>query len=425
MAAEITEAPAQLKFHSARARLIDEAHARPSTPLRPPLTLTRVATLSGSGAEAGDRVHMARLCEVYGAPVPDEAARWHAVDNGGWQLRWERHTEFSTWTFSCPADREPFARNAMTLAPADWISALPGDVLVATMVDLRAQSDEPPERVIPGAVGSFVRDAAASVHSEFRPDRDGFTRFLALANSDDAVVLGRIVLALLEIETYRLMALLAFPMAVESGAEISHLEAEAGELALSLGADSDVPSDHDLLEQLAQLAAHAESLRARISFRFGAARAYHKLVGDRIEGLSEQPIQGAQTLAEFMHRRLAPAMRTCDSTAERLNDVVERIARTEQLLNTRVEVAAEATSLALLASMDARAEAQLKLQRTVEGLSVAAISYYAMGLILFMLEAARVRFPGIEPKVAAGLMTVPVVLTVWLILRRLRSKLAA
>jgi uncharacterized membrane-anchored protein len=425
MFSDQTAANAVLPFHPLRDRLIAEVHARPATPLSPPMTITRLATLSGPEGAQADRAHMTSLCDKLGVSPPGALVSWHAIDLGSWQLRWERHTEFSTWTFSCAAPQGIAEnRNAIDMAPREWVSAMPGEALVATVVELHAQSERPKPVLAPGSVGSLVREGAVEIHSDFRPDSAGFTRFLALARIDDATILGRVVLALLEIETYRLMALFAFPLAGEAAAEIARLELEAAALADELVTDAPSENDRDLLERLAQIAAEAEGLRARTDFRFGAARAYHKLVEDRIEGLGECQVEGFQTLAEFMHRRLVPAMRTCDSTGERLSNVVDRIARTEQLLNTRVEVAAQATSLALLKSMNNRAEAQLKLQRTVEGLSVAAISYYAVGLIGFVIDAIHERFPGFDPLIAKGLVTIPIVLIVWLVLRRLRSTIA-
>jgi uncharacterized membrane-anchored protein len=122
-----------------------------------------------------------------------------------------------------------------------------------------------------------------------------------------------------------------------------------------------------------------------------------------------------------MERRLAPAMRTCEAAAERQRDVIGRIARTAQMLNTRVEVAAEATSARLLESMDRRAQLQLRIQETVEGLSAAAISYYALGLLKFLIEGVAVVRPGINPTLTTGFAAPVVILLVWLFLRRIRT----
>ncbi len=229
--------------------------------------------------------------------------------------------------------------------------------------------------------------------------------------------------SLLEIETYRLMALLAFPVAGETGKALGGIETTAADLAHRLAEDADPEADRQLLDRLAALAGETEALIGRTSFRFDAAAAYHGIVRERIEMLREQHIDGLLTLGEFMQRRLDPAMRTCDAIAERQRATIGRIARMAQMLNTRVEVAAEATSAALLESMDRRAGASLKLQQTVEGLSTVAIAYYAVGLLGFPLKALEKASHRFDATIAAGIMAPIVALLVWLWLRSFRKKL--
>jgi uncharacterized membrane-anchored protein len=377
------------RFHAQRDQLIAEAHARPFAPLAAPALVTRIAALSGESGAETDRAHMVALARRLAVPEPAPGARWATLDAGAWRLRWERHTEFSTWTFSRPAARgQPFAETALDLAPVDWVAALPGDVLVAVNLELRPRADVPEPASLLGldAIGAGLLGGRAAVFTDLRPDGFGLTRYLALADPADAALAGRLAQTLLEIETYRLMALLALPVAQTTGAQLGRIEAEAGAIAELLAHDAGHEEDRRLLGRLIQLAGEAESLAGRAAFRFAAARAYYDIVQDRVASLRETPVEGLQTLSDFVERRLAPAMRTCRSTEERLDDAIARIARTGEMLDTRVEVAAEATSAKLLASMDRRARLQLRLQRTVEGFSVAAISYYALQLIFYPLE---------------------------------------
>ena len=120
------------------------------------------------------------------------------------------------------------------------------------------------------------------------------------------------------------------------------------------------------------------------SFRFGATGAYEALVHQRIQVLREARFNGRQTLHEFMMRRFDPAMRTVKSAEARLAKMAERAMRAGQLLSTRVDVERSAQNQELLASMDKRADLQLRLQNTVEGLSVVAISYYAVNLVGYL-----------------------------------------
>lgn len=418
--------PFALRFHAARNQLLAESHARPSTPLPGPTLAARIAAMSSDGGLEGDWAHMVGLCRRLGAPEPSAGARWCVLNAGAWNLRWERHTEVSTWTFYRPIgeDHVPgLEETALDLVPQDWLASLPGDVLVAAHVTLLRQRPANLPVVAEDEIGALVADGAADVVTDFRAGRDLFTRFLVVQPKADARLAGRIVLQLFEIESYRLLALLAFPLAGEAGAMLSRLESEAAAAALQVREEGGIEADRALLARLAALAAEAQALAGRLSFRFGAARAYHGLVLERIQQLRETRVEGRQTIAEFMERRLAPAMRTCAAVTERLNAVVDHIARTSQLLNTRVEVAAEVTNQNLLASMDRRATLQLRLQQAVEGFSVVAISYYLVGLLGYVLALLAAHVPGLDKTLWLGLAAPVILVVVFVALRALRTRL--
>lgn len=420
----MTPSPPGWRFHAERDQLVAEAHARPSTPAQAPLLATRIATLSGEEGVAADRAHMAALCRKLAAGEPGPEARWCIVDGGTWRLRWERHTEVSTWTVFHPAaGEEPaaFTATALDVVPQDWLAALPGEVLAAAHVAL--VEEEPKASVFAEAdlVACEVGGGAVKVQTDFRPGPDGFTRFVVLQASGGPVLAGRIVQQLFEIETYRLLALLAFPVATASAVEIAHMEGEAADAAAQVAQAGGVEADRDLLARLAALAGRAEALAASTGFRFAASRAYHGLVQERIAQLNERSLGGRPAIRDFMDRRLAPAMRTAAAAAERQRDVIARVARTTQMLAARVDIAAEATNASVLKSMDRRAQLQLRLQETVEGLSAAAISYYALGLFKILMEGVAHLHRGIDPTLATGLAAPLVVLLVWLFLRRIRA----
>jgi uncharacterized membrane-anchored protein len=413
-------------WHSDRDRLLAEAHARPSTPLEAPVIAIRLANVSGQEAADTDRSHMAALCSQFGAQVPARATRWWALEGPSWSLRWERHTEFSSWTFFCPPPTAVDPREPLERLPADWLAAFPSDVLVATMLELRRDDGgvlSAPLASDGVQIGAAVLEGAARVFTDFRADESGMTRFRVLLQSRDAALAGRLALILLEIETYRMMALLAFPLAGEATVQLRAIEAEAGELASRLAAEEGVEADRTLLSRLITLSGEAEGLSARTTFRFGGSNAYHDLVRDRVASLREEKIAGVQTIAEFMERRLAPAMRTCNSVAERERAVIARIARAGAMLDTRIKVADEATSAELLSSMNARADASLRLQRTVEGLSVAAISYYSLMLLSYPIKALEHVQHGFDATMALGIAAPVIAVLVWLSLRAIRRSI--
>ena len=407
---------ARMRFHPQRERLLAEAHARPSTPLDLPVLATRIASVSGPEGAAADRAHLADLCRSSLLPEPPGDALWWALDAGTWSLRWERHTEFSSWTI--------FGRSKILGPPMAWLAALPGEVLVSTVADMRRDESGETQAGTPlgtTMIGSVVLEGAASVFTDFKPDDGGTTRFLVLVRSPDRVLAGRLTQILLEIETYRLMAMLAFPLAGTAGKQVSAFEIEAGALAARLAEEAGVEADRVLLARLVALSGEAEALNAQTSYRFRAAAAYYEIVRDRISTLREDRIAGMQSIGEFMDRRLAPAMRTCDAVSTREGAVIDRIARAGQMLSTRIDIEAEATSAALLTSMDRRALTQIRLQRAVEGLSVAAISYYSLSLLSYPVKAVEHAYPAIDAAFVTGLLAPLVIITVWLTLRRFRK----
>ena len=159
---------------------------------------------------------------------------------------------------------------------------------------------------------------------------------------------------------------------------------------------------------------------SRSAFRFGATGAYEAIVHQRIEVLREERFLGRQTFSEFMLRRFDPAMRTVKSTESRLRSMTDRAFRAGELLRTKVEVGRSAQNQALLESMDRRAALQLRLQETVEGLSVVAISYYAVSLLGYLLAPVASEF-GIEKPWVTAALVLPVVLGVALMPRRIRK----
>jgi uncharacterized membrane-anchored protein len=272
-------------------------------------------------------------------------------------------------------------------------------------------------------LGSLVSGGAAAAFTDYRIHADGFSRILIHDRELGRRQAGRLVQRLLEIETYRMMALLALPMASDIAPEITRCEREFAELTASMAGSFGPDHERQLLDRLIQLAATIERLSAATSYRFRAGRAYHAIVERRIQELREQRIAGLPTVAESMERRLLPAMRTCISTAERLESLSQRVSRASGLLRTRVDIMIEEQNRDLLRSVDRRARLQLLLNETVEGLSVVVISYYVLSLIHYMLKALEHVRPGLDPELVVGAASPVVLGIVWLLLRHLKKRL--
>lgn len=406
-----------LAEHPLRRILADEVHARPFEALRAPLQASHLALRGAAG-----RDHLAALCARRGVAPPPPAANYLSADFGGFRLRWEAHAEFSTFTvFRCDDPADPFATTALDVVPADWLAGLGGEVLVALHVAVLPVTASSPDLTAAFAghpvIGSRVQGAARA-WTDFRLHGDGFGRALIRDEGLTAGQTGRLVQRLLEIETYRIMALLAFPLAREAAPRLSAVDHDLGAIVAEIAAGGD--NDRPLLDRLTRLAAECERISAATAFRLSAARAYYGIVQQRIAELREERIPGLQTIGEFMGRRLTPAMSTCQSLAERQDALAARVARASSLLRTRVDIALEERNAALLKSMNRRARLQLRLQETVEGLSVVAISYYVVGLLGYLAKGAKAAGASLNPDLVMLAALPLTIVMVWLGVRRLR-----
>lgn len=417
--------------HPLRDLLTNEVHARPFAELAAPERASHIALLTGEGRAAEDHAHLVLLCERYAVPPPREGINHFNHGFGAFRLRWERHTEFVTYTFFRDGPfADPFGDTVIDCVARDWLERLPGELLVAVHVAVlprEAPAPQPAELarffIAESLVGSEAAGGAAVAYTDFRIHEDGFGRVLLHDRGLGRRRAGRVVQRLLEIETYRMMALLALPLAREAGPEIARVERDLAASVASMTGSEGIEDEQALLGRLTRLAADIEALAARTSYRFGAARAYASLVDQRIVELKEQPLAGLQTIAEFMERRLVPAMRTCESVAQRQETLAGRVARASELLRTRVDVALEGQNRDLLRSMNRRARLQLLLQETVEGLSVVAITYYLVGLLTYLAKAGKALLPSLEPDLVAGAVLPFALVLVWWGVRRLRLRL--
>ena len=271
-------------------------------------------------------------------------------------------------------------------------------------------------------VGARVAGGNGIVLTDLTIHADEFSRMLVMDVKLGKRQGGRTVQRLLEMETYRMMALLGLPVARRTAAMLTNAERELAEIT-SLMAEDSTQDEPALLVRLTRLAATVESEVAANSFRFGASRAYYDLTKRRISELREERLTGVQTIEEFLDRRLAPAMATCSSVEKRLLDLSERVARASDLLRTRVDIEREQQNQALLTSMNRRTRMQLRLQQTVEGLSIAAITYYVVGLVGYAAKAFKESGVHLSVEIVTGASIPFVVLGIWLAVRRLRKHL--
>ncbi len=421
-----------------RRMLHNEVHARPTARIRLPALVVYVAVLNDGISREQECEHLRRLPGQETLSADLLAANFLRLRFEGYTVKWERHTEFTRYSIVQPLPdnavlgiANPDLLPALAVAPK-WLSEIPGRTISAIMLAMVYGDLETLEETLtqakswigetPVLASVLGQNGHSWAVSDFLLRPDGFERMLVVAPADmSATRAGRVSQRLLELETYRLMALRGLPVAKLLGPMLTQSETALADIMASL--ENKAAADQALLDTLVSLAARVERATAEHVYRFAATRAYDGLVAQRITELREKAIPGTQTIGDFMQRRLSPAIATVAATAQRLASLSERVARTSALLRTRVDIATEVQNQQLLEKLTRGQELQLRLQATVEGLSIAAISYYVVSLLLYGGKALKAMGLPINPEMAAGAMIPMVLWASWATIRRIHKKL--
>ncbi|MFO8127869.1 DUF3422 family protein [Yoonia sp.] len=422
-----------IEDHPLRYAIANELHARPFPAVEAPSRAAYLAIKPANNAagrdRTADRAHLIDLLDRFGAQHPQPDATHYFGKIGKHHLKWESHTEFVTYTiFGEGLAERPFDAATFGVFPADWLEDAPGTRVTSALIRIEVADGD--DGIIEKACAWFVPESLAIsrvvgddlvVAGDFRIDPAGHMRFAVFARPHVGNRrIGRVVQRLCEIETYKAMSMLGLYRARELGSKLARFDERLTAILDDMrGSEADPAT---VLQSLLEVSAEIENTIAQSSFRFGATGAYETIVNQRVNVLREERFTGRQTFGEFMMRRFDPAMRTVKSTEARLQAMSDRALRAGDLLRTRVDVERSAQNQELLTSMDKRADLQLRLQRTVEGLSVVAISYYAVNLVLNMTGPLEASF-GLSKPVMAAVATPIVVALVWAMVNRIRKKM--
>jgi uncharacterized membrane-anchored protein len=429
MTAEVTTSDgARLTPHTLRAAVLGEVHARPFTAVETPRRVLHFAFDTAGGAAQRDRTALVDFCARRELEPLKAGAKQHRVTLGGATLRWEQHSEFTTYTWELPSESlVPFHPAAASLASPMASLPQPGPLLVALDLHLLAGNKKKKmaiEKLFDRASLAVAEnsDGTALYATDFRADPSGFVRVLVLDCGLGPERAGAVVQRLIELETYRTLALLGLPEAQRLMPSINHIERRLAEVTDEMRHAGKLIDNQRLLEELTELAAELEAGAAASLFRFGASRAYHEIVQLRLATIGERKVEGLPTWSSFLARRMSPAMRTCATTEVRQADLSEKLARAANLLRTRVDVELERQNRDLLKSMNDRTRMQLRLQTTVEGLSVAAVSYYVVGLFGYLMKGLHDEGVPVDISLATALFVPVAVLCIWWLVRRIRRR---
>ena len=422
-----------INFHSLKDSLIDELHNRPFPVIQLPAQVSNIVVLEPADRDS-EIAGLKQLAEIHNMTPPDDGVSCYYQSSEDFDLRWERHNEFSTYTLICNKKLSGTAfESGFSHISDDWLSTLSGQVISANHIDLRSAGEAPDspkelEEYFDGRklIGSKIYDGNAKLWTSMRSHSDGFSRTLLVDQGVDPSQAGRAVRNLLEISTYRSMTLLALPTARELLPEISTLEQSLSATSEKLKLIETMEDEQNLMTELIAEATQVERLIADNSFRFSATEAYFNLTETRLNMLREEKIPTIRTLKQFHVRRFIPAYNTCMSVVKRKQNLSQRIGRTSELLHSRLQLSLEDQNQRLLASMDKRSKIQLRLQQTVEGLSVVAITYYSMGLLRLMVEPLPVeRYLYLSDSAVVAIATPIIFFSALMVVRRIRKKLGS
>lgn len=399
--------------HHLRRELHEELHARPSLYFDSDTNVWHVAIAGGKPPSPTVIESMSDLTRS-----PDGK---HGIGNySTGRLKWEIHAEFVTLTYAESAS--PKSAHPVPDAFNHLCASCGGETVAAALVLVRREPELTGfERSRMDFVASEVGGGDAVVHSTFRLNEAGFVELLLINRNLNAYRVGRMVRRLLEVETYRMMALLALPVAKETIGKLQVFDSRLDHLIEHMQRSSKV--DKELLGEATKLSSDVIRFATSARHRFGAAAAYAEIVSSRLQELREGRVEQRQRIGTFIARRFQPAMRSIEAAERRLDELTGRVRLAGDLLRTTIQVQLEDQNASLLSSMDERTRTQLHIQQAVEGFSVIAITYYAVALAKICLD--NVTALGLDVRVSkwAMLAAAPLALfAVWSALHRVRAR---
>ena len=447
--------------HPHFAKAVDASHSRPALSVPSKGRVDHAVILVAEAQPLGDRARFMQAVDALeGWTVESDGHGEVVVSRGDGTIKWERHTEFLSLTAVSAGHggQTDDDANATQKAFAIILDRLlegrrpPGDeppgpdivdprgtgglfarttLLVdvakddAVIHDGRREADHPNAIATQSlANGGVIRLAASLVH-----DAEGVVEYRVLIKPSvlhevSSHRIGRFVQRVLEVETYRLLAYLAVPLMQALGPRLSTLEMAVNTIADRAAHDPAPDEEAEILAGLTRLSAELQALGSVAEFRFAASLAYAAIAGERLEALREQRIEGFQRLSTAVKRRLDPAMRSCTTLLARQQKIAGRIGYISELLRTRIDLTLQDQNARVLQSIDTRAKAQLRLQHAVEGFSVVAITYYALGILGYLIKGTP--WDGLGPDLTStlvqALIVIPVALIVFFRVHQTRKK---
>ena len=417
-----------IPVHPLRHSVLEEIHARPFELVKAPTVILKYVFWKTDKIDA--RTVLAEWCRSRDLAVPENEARRASWLDGNTQLIWETHTEFTSLSWFGHPDEIPETDPFSVFAGTPPVM---GELINALRIDVRefgtTDSNEP-DNINQLHFGDFdpnslcvstCSNKTALIASDFRQDNFGLIRFLVVDMGMRANNCGALVRRIGEIETYRAVALLGLPEAQRAGPILSKLEQSLEKTFIELNTVKATDENQRIMNRLYRIAMNLETLTIDSTYRFAASRAYFGIVEQRLVAVNEEPHMDYTTFKTFLLRRIMPAIQTCDAIERRQRALEEKITNASDLLRTQLDLDVQVQNQGLLKALNERSKQQFQLQQTVEGLSVVAITYYAVSLLAYVYKGVDLPF-GFSPKAMVAFSVPVVIILVWMAIRRIRNR---
>ncbi len=428
----------------------DELHARPYIKLGNNLRTFHFAYLIKENDEKKSWNYLDKfLRKINFQKLTNESSKYWVAEGKDLTVRYECHTEFISLTLIYPNKIENknkpklFDENFLNLLPIEFLENFPGDHFLSTWIEMVPSNfnfrpiDIEDFFYHDNFAGSNVAEDGANVFMSFKSDRtdflgSGFRRVFIQNKNLRTRRTGRLLQRIVELETYQVLSLLGLPQVRQEASNLSNLEKQITEITKSVSKTAkknlnkksiDYPDYQKDLNELSYVVAKIEEIDSSTNYRLSATAAYYKLVEQRIQDLREERLESFQTSYEFLSRRLQPAIRTTEAFSRRLESLATRAQRADNLVRTQIEMGVQIQNKNLLESMELRARAQLRLQETVESLSIVAITYYIVGLLSTLVDPINFEKFFISRTVFLALCVPIILILIWYIAKMVRKKI--
>lgn len=430
----------------------DELHARPYIRLESNLrTFHFTYAIKDDDEKKAWRYLNNFLKKLNFQSLPNVPSKFWVAEGKDMIIRYECHTEFISLTLIYPQKIELKNKNSpnlfdikfLNILPLNFLKNFPGKHFLSSWIEMSPSgyifkpSDIESYFFHDNFAGSRVAEGGAKVFMSFKSDRTnflglGFRRVFIQNKSLRTRRTGRLLQRIVELETYQVLSLLGLSKVRKESFNLSKLEKNITEITKSVSKtvkknldkkSISYPDYQKDLNELSYVIAKIEEISSSTNYRLSATFAYYKLVEQRLKDLREERLESFQTNDEFLSRRLLPAIRTCEAFSSRLESLAIRAQRADNLVRTQIEMGVQIQNKNLLESMEVRARAQLRLQETVESLSIVAITYYIIGLLSTLVDPINFEKVFFNKQIFLALCVPIILILIWYIAKIVRKKI--